>query len=134
MPFGSNPEPWTAAAGISYVIVSDISDAAVTLGEHALSIGEPQLASWAARRGHLANRYDQSLWRILLQAAGDKPTLQRVWQELNALLAIDGDSAADFDPVTVDLYNALNTPRRAAADIVVLQDDDDVVIPTRQAV
>jgi hypothetical protein len=134
MPFGHNPEPWTSAAGISYVMVADISDAAVALGEHALSIGEPRLATWAARQGHLANRYDQSLWRILLRAAGDKPTLQRVWQELNALLAVDGDPDADLDSATIDLYSALNTPRSAAAEVVVLQDDDDAVIPTRQAV
>jgi hypothetical protein len=134
MPFGSNPEPWTSAAGISYVIVADISDAAAALGEHALSIGEPQLATWAARQGQLADRYDQSLWRVLLRAAGDNPGLQRVWQELNALLAIDGDPAVDLDPATVDLYNVLNTARSPAADIVVLEDDDDVVIPTRQAV
>lgn len=134
MPFGSNPEPWTSAAGISYVIVADISDVAATLGEHALSIGETQLATWAARQGQLANRYDQSLWRILLRAAADKPIRQRVWQELNALLAIDGDPAAGFDSVTIDLYNALNTPRQEAAEVVVLQDDDHAVIPTRQAV
>jgi hypothetical protein len=134
MPFGSNPEPWTSAAGIYYVIVADISDAAAALGERALSIGEPQLATWAARQGHLANRYDQSLWRILLRAAGDKPTLQRVWQELNALLAIDGDPDADLGPATIDLYNTLNTPRSPAAEVVVLQDDDHAIIPTRQAV
>jgi hypothetical protein len=134
MPFGSNAEPWTTAAGISYVITADISDAAVALGEHALSIGEPQLATWAARQGHLANRYDQGLWRILLRAADDKTTLQTVWQELNALLAIDGDPTADLDPTTVDLYTALNGPRSPAAEVVVLQDVDDAVIPTRQAV
>ncbi|MGD0256119.1 MAG: LysM peptidoglycan-binding domain-containing protein [Acidimicrobiales bacterium] len=134
MPFGSNAEPWTAAAGISYVIAADISDAAVALGEHALSIGEPQLATWAARQGQLANRYDQGLWRILLRAADDKTTLQRLWQELNALLAIDGDPTADLDPTTVDLYSALNGPRSPAAEVVVLQDVDDAVIPTRQAV
>ncbi len=134
MPFGSNPEPWTSATGISYVIAADISDAAAAFGEHALSIGEPQLATWAARQGQLANRYDQSLWRILLRAAGDRLILQRVWQELNALLAIDGDPAANFDPVTVDLYNDLNTPRHEAAEVVLLQDEDDAVMPTRQAV
>jgi hypothetical protein len=133
-PFGHNPEPWTSATGIFYVIVADISDAAATLGEHALSIGNPQLATWAAHQGHLANRYDQSLWRVLLRAAGDKPIRQRVWQELNALLAIDGDPAADLATATADLYNALNTPRSPAAEVVVLQDDDDAVIPTRQAV
>ena len=134
MPFGANPEPWTSAAGISYAIVADIVDAAVALGEHALSIGEPQLATWAARQGQLANRYDQGLWRILLRAAGDNPARERIWQELRDLLAVDGDPAADLDPATVDLYNVLSTPRPASADVVVLQDDDDVVIPTRQAV
>jgi hypothetical protein len=134
MPFGSNPEPWTSATGVSYAIVADISDAAAALGEHALFIGEPQLATWAARQGQLANRYDQSLWRVLLRSAGDKLTRQRVWQELNALLAIDGDTDADLAPATVDLYNTLNTPRQAAAEVVLLQDDDDAIIPTRQAV
>jgi hypothetical protein len=133
-PFGHNPEPWTSATGISYVISAEISDAAAALGEHALSMGEPQLASWAARQGHLANRYDQSLWRVLLRAAGDDPTRQRVWQELCALLAIDGDPVADLNPATVNLYNLLNTSRQEAAEVVVLQDGDDAVIPTRQAV
>ena len=133
-PFGTDPEPWTSASGIFYVIVDDIADAACALGEHALSIGEPQLATWSARQGQLANRYDQRLWRILLRAACDNPALQRVWQELHALLAVDGDPGADLDPSTVDLYNVLNTPRSTAADVVVLQDDDDAVIPTRQVV
>jgi len=133
-PFGTYPEPWTSAGGIFYVIVDDITDAACALGEHALSIGEPQLATWAARQGQLANRYDQGLWRILLRAACDNPSLQRIWHELHALLAVDGDPSADLDPVTVDLYNVLNTSRSPAAEVVVLQDDDDAVIPTRQVV
>ena len=74
MPFGANPEPWTSAAGISYAIVAEIVDAAVALAEHALSDGEAQLATWAARQGQLADRYDQGLWRILLRAAGDNPS------------------------------------------------------------
>ena len=82
MPFGANPEPWTSAAGISYAIVAEIVDAAVSLAEHALSDGEAQLATWAARQGQLADRYDQGLWRILLRAAGDNPTRERIWQEL----------------------------------------------------
>ena len=134
MPFGANPEPWTSSAGISYSIVAEVVDAAVALAEHALSGGEPQIAAWAARQGQLADRYDQSLWRILLRAARDDPTRERIWQELLDLLAVDGDAAADLDPATVDLYRVLNTPKRAGADVVVLQDDDDVVLPTRQAV
>jgi len=130
-PFGTDPEPWTSAGGLFYVIVDDITDAACALGEHALSIGEPQLATWSARQGQLANRYDQRLWRILLRAACANPALQRIWQELHALLAVDGDPGVDLDPSTVDLYNVLNTSRSTAADVVVLQDDDDAVIPTR---
>jgi len=133
-PFGTNPEPWTSASAIFYIIVDDITDAACALGEHALSIGQQQLATWSARQGQLANRYDQRLWRILLRAACDNPGLQRIWHELHALLAVDGDPGADLDPSTVDLYNVLNTPRSIATDVVVLQDDDDSVIPTRQVV
>jgi len=133
-PFGSNPEPWTSAGGLCYVIVDDITDAAAGLGEHTLGFGEPQLATWAARQGQLANRYDQGLWRILLRAASDNNSLQRTRQELCDLLAIDGDPTADLDPGTADLYNALNTAKPPAAEVIVLQDDDDAVIPTRQAV
>ncbi len=133
-PFGHNPEPWTSATGISYVITAEISDTAAALGEHALSTGDAQLATWAARQGQLANRYDQGLWRILLRAASDHPARLRVWQELNDLLAIDDDPSADVDPATVDLYNVLNTPRQEAVEVIVLEDDDDAIIPTRQAV
>ena len=133
-PFGANPEPWTSAAGISYAIVAEVVDAAVSLAEHALSVGEAQLATWAARQGQLADRYDQGLWRILLRAAGDNPARERIWQELGNLLAVDGDVAADLDPETVDLYRVLNGLKPASAQVVVLQDDGDVVLPTRQAV
>ena len=134
MPFGANPEPWTSSAGISYAIVAEVVDAARTLAEHALSVGEAPLATWAARQGQLADRYDQGLWRILLRTAGDNPARERIWQELCDLLAVDGDAAADLDPATVDLYNVLCTPRPVSADVVVLQEEDEVVIPTRQAV
>ena len=129
MPFGANPEPWTSAAGISYAIVAEVVDAAVSLAEHALSVGEAQLATWAARQGQLADRYDQGLWRILLRAAGDSPTRERIWQELCDLLAVDGDAELDLDPATVDLYRVLSTPRAVCGDVVVLQEDDEVVTP-----
>jgi hypothetical protein len=134
VPFGCNPEPWTVASGVFYGVVGDITDAAASLGEQALSTGDPQLATWAARRGQLANRYDISLWRILLQASSNSSELQNVWQEFHALLAIDGDSAADLDPATVDLYHSLVAERSRVGDVVILQDEDEVVISTRQAV
>jgi hypothetical protein len=133
MPFGANPEPWTSAAGISYAMVAEIVDAALSLAELAMSHGDAQLATWAARQGQLADRYDQGLWRILLRAAGDNPSRERIWQELSDLLAVDGDAALDLDPATVDLYHSLSTPR-PLSEVVVLQEDDEVVIPTRQAV
>ena len=134
VPFGVNPEPWTSASGLSYTMMGAITDAAAALGERALSDGDTRLAAWAARQGQLADRYDQALWRILLRAAVDAPERQRIWRELHALIAVDGDPEADLDPATVDLYRALaaEQPRRGA--VVVLQDDDDTVIPTRQAV
>jgi LysM domain len=134
IPFGVSPDPWTSAGGLSYVLADDISDAARSLGEVALGEGDPRLATWAARQGQLANRYDQGLWRILLRAAADHAALQQIWQELHALLAVDGDPAADLEPATVDLYDSLNTPKRTAVEVVVLQDNDATLIPTRQAV
>ena len=134
MPFGANPEPWTSAEGIFYAVVAEVVDAALALAELALSDGEAPLATWAARQGQLADRYDQGLWRILLRAAGDHPTRERIWQELIDLLAVDGNAAADLDPATIDLYKSLTTPKRVSVDVVVLQDDNDVVLPTRQAV
>ena len=134
VPFGVDPAPWTSAGGLSYVLADSIADAAMALGEIALADGESQLATWAARQGQLANRYDQGLWRVLLRAAEDHATLQQIWQELHALLAVDGDPAADLEPATVALYDSLNTPKRPAPEVVVLQDDDDAVIPTRRAV
>lgn len=122
------------AGGLCYVIVDDITDAAAGLGEHTLGFGEPQLATWAARQGQLANRYDQGLWRILLQAAGADTARQQIWNELHALLAVDGDPAEDLEPATLNLYGSLSIPRRVASEVVVLQDDDVTVITTRQAV
>ena len=134
MPFGANPEPWTSAGGLSYAMVAEIVDAAISLAEHALSVSDSGLAVWAARQGQLVDRYDQGLWRLLLRAAGDDQTRQRIWRELHDLLAIDGEPAEDLDAETVDLYNRLCASRTVSADVIVLQDDDEMVIPTRQAV
>jgi LysM domain len=134
MPFGANPEPWTSAGGLSYAMVAEIVDAATSLAEHALSISDSGLAVWAARQGQLVDRYDQGLWRLLLRAAGDVQTRERIWRELHDLLAIDGEPAEDLDPETVDLYNRLCAPRAVSADVIVLQGEDEMVIPTRQAV
>jgi len=133
-PFGADPDPWTSAGGLSYVVGDAITDAALTLGECALDDGDPRLATWAARRGQLANRYDQGLWRILLRAADDDAARRQIWNELHALLAVDGDPAGDLEPATLDLYRSLCAPRRPASEVIVLQDDDDAVLPTRQAV
>jgi hypothetical protein len=134
VPFGVDPDPWTSAGGFSYVVGDAITDASLALGELALEDGDPRLAAWTARQGQLANRYDQGLWRILLRAAGDDAACQQIWNELHALLAVDGDPIDDLEPATLNLYGSLSTPRRAASEVVVLQDDDDAVLPTRQAV
>ena len=134
VPFGVDPDPWTSAGGLSYVVGDALTDAALALGEFALADGDRRLATWAARQGQLANRYDQGLWRILLKAAGDESARKQIWGELHALLAIDGDPVEDLEPVTLDLYASLGIPRHAASEVVVLQDDDDAVLPSRQAV
>jgi hypothetical protein len=111
-----------------------ITDTALTLGELALDDGNPGLAAWAARQGQLANRYDQHLWRILLRAAPDNTARQQIWNELNALLAVEGDPLEDLDLATLDLYSSLNEAKRTNAVAVVLNGDDDAVLPTRRAV
>jgi len=132
-PFGVDPDPWTSAGGLTYVVGDAITDASLALGELALDDGDPRLAAWAARQGQLANRYDQGLWRILLLAAGDDASRQKIWNELHALLAVDGDPAQDLESATISLYASLSTSRREASEVVVLQ-GDDAVLPTRQAV
>jgi hypothetical protein len=133
-PFGVDPDPWTSAGGLSYVLGDAITDAALTLGEHTLDDGDPQLATWSARQGQLANRYDQGLWRILLRAAGDDTARQQIWTELHALLGVDGDPAEDLESATLDTYACLSIRRQAAFEVVVLQDEEDSVLPSRQAV
>ncbi len=133
-PFGVDPDPWTSASGLSYVMREAITDTALTLGELALDDGNPGLAAWAARQGQLANRYDQGLWRILLRAAADETARQQIWDELHALLAVDGDPAGDLEPATLDLYGSFGAPGHAASGVVLLEDDDDAVLPTRRAV
>jgi hypothetical protein len=133
-PFGADPDPWTSAGGLSYVVGDAITDASLTFGELALDDGDPRLAGWAARQGQLANRYDQGLWRILLRAAEEDTARQQIWNELHALLVIDGDPGEDIEPATLDLYDSLSATRRTAAEVIVLQDDDDAVLPTRQVV
>jgi hypothetical protein len=133
-PFGVDPDPWTSAGGLSYVVGDVITDAALTLGELALDDGDLRLATWAARQGQLGNRYDQGLWRVLLRAAGDESARKQIWGELHALLAIDGDPAEDLELATLELYASTSIPRQAAPEVVVLQDDDDAVLPTRHAV
>jgi hypothetical protein len=133
-PFGVDADPWASASGLSYVVAEAITDTALTLGEHALDDDDPRLAAWAARQGLLANRYDQGLWRILLRAAGDTPSRRQIWQELYALLAVDGDPAGDVEAATRDLYELLGSLNRASSEVVVFQGNDEAVLPTRRAV
>jgi len=134
VPFGVDPDPWTSAGGLSYVVGDAITDASLALGEFALVDGDRRLATWAARQGQLANRYDQGLWRILLRAADDESTRQQIWGELHALLAVDGDPAEDLEPATLDTYASLSVQRQATSEVVVLQNEEEAVLPTRQAV
>jgi hypothetical protein len=133
-PFGVDPDPWTSASGLSYVVGDAITDTALALGELALYNGDSRLAAWAARQGQLANRYDQGLWRILLRAATDDTARQQIWSELQSLLSVDGDPAGDLELATSNLYFSFRTPGRTASDVVVLEDEDGSVLPTRHAV
>lgn len=95
-------------------VADSIADAALVLGEFSPVRGDPRLAPWAARQGQLANRYDKSLWRVLLRAADNHTTLRQTWRELRALLEVEGDVAADIEAATVDLYGWLSASKRIA--------------------
>jgi len=133
-PFGADPDPWTSASGLAYVIGEAITDMALTFGDLALDDGDPRLAAWAARQGQLVNRYDQGLWRVLLRAAVTDSARQQIWNEFVALLALDGDPTEDLETATRRLFDSLWSPERAASEVVVLQEEDDAVLPTRRAV
>jgi hypothetical protein len=133
-PFGVDPAPWTSACGLYYIVGDAITDTALRLGELALDDGDLSLAAWAARKGQLANRYDQGLWRILLRAAANGGIRQRIWNELHDLLAVDGDPSEDLEPATLSLYRSLGPLPPPTSDVVILQDADDAVLPTRRAV
>jgi cytoskeletal protein RodZ len=133
-PFGVDPDPWTSAGGLSYVVSEAVTDMALTLGEHALEDGDLRLAAWAARQGQLVNRYDQGLWRMRLRGAKDDTARQQIWNELLDLLAVDGDSDKDIEPATLDLYDSLSATARQRSEVIVYQNEDDAVLPTREAV
>lgn len=88
--------PWSTCT-INHLHVQ-VADAAITLGELALTAGNPRLADWATSQARLANPYDQRPMRLALTARtalGDRLGLQRL--HLEYLDAFDDDIDPTLD-------------------------------------
>jgi len=82
---------WLWTAGCRTEMETTIVDAADHLAQLCLDADEPAEAAWAARRGLLANRYDQRLYRALLRAAHARGNLAGLDSILNELLQVLDD-------------------------------------------
>jgi len=118
-------EPFTGV-GRSYtwvgphrgMIVAQVVDAAEELAEIRLATGDWRLAEWAARRGLRAFPSDERMYRLLMRAAraaGNIPGVQRVFRELNDVIA-DPDLGVEpedtLHPETIELLEELTRPNR----------------------
>ncbi len=103
---------WTAVHRAE--METSILDAADLLARLCLDRGDPAHATWAARRGLLANPYDERLYRALMRAAhqaGSLAAIDTVRNELLRVLDAD-DPLTDIEPETAALYQQLRKPRR----------------------
>ena len=110
---------WAHSEGISTHTVVAIDNAAHRLAGLALATGEPELTTWAARKGLTASWACEECYRNLMRAAitrHDQTALEAVYSELNTLLEEEqGPDATDWlEPETVDLYHQHRQQRRNA--------------------
>jgi DNA-binding SARP family transcriptional activator len=110
---------WPILEGFSAEIEESIVMLATKLADARLAAGDGSGAAWAARRGLLANPYDERLYRRLLRAAdleGNQAGLESTMARLLRLLGGDVhtkhagvvDLSEVVHPETADLYRALS--------------------------
>ncbi len=111
---------WAHTEGIITHATVAVDDAAHRLAQHALTKGDPELATWAARKGLAATGACEECYRNLMRAAvaeGNQVALEALYTELLAIIDADeGPDASTFlDPETVELYEQLSRKRRRQA-------------------
>jgi DNA-binding SARP family transcriptional activator len=110
---------WAHSEGISTHAIVTIDNAAHRLAALALDRNEPELTTWAARKGLTASWACEECYRNLMRAAiaqHDHTAFEAVYSELNTLLEEEqGPDATDWlEPETVDLYHQHRQRRRNA--------------------
>lgn len=104
-----NGYTWAWSEGlVSHAIVA-VDDAAHDLARTALDVGDPELASWAARKGLLSTTRCEECYRNLMRAAiaeGNQTALDAVFTELTTVVDADDGPDADsyLESETVELY------------------------------
>ena len=112
---------WVVAEGHA-TRASDVASAlAMSVGQGLLDLGHPDQAIAALRRGISVNPYDESLWRLLLQATwatGNTVGLEPILTELAVILGASAktrcgvsldDAAALVHPSTWESYCSLRS-------------------------
>jgi nucleoid-associated protein YgaU len=110
---------WAHSEGISTHTIVAIDNAAHHLAARALDGNEPELTTWAARKGLTAVWACEECYRNLMRAAiaqHDHTAFEAVYSELNTLLEEEqGPDATDWlEPETVNLYHQHRQRRRNA--------------------
>lgn len=119
----SSPD-WPIFEGIAAEMEDTIVDLALRLGQHYLDRLEARSAIWAARRGLRASKYDERLYRILLQAVdliGNPAAIEATMVELIQLLGgrlsdqknmpirpLSREECSIVHPETAELYRRLS--------------------------
>ena len=111
-PFGDLAEgSWTVLEGFVGEIEAAVVDCALRLGEHCLSNGDPDGASFAAQMAVRASPWDERLHRLLMRAAdaaGNRSGVEEILRHLALLLEVDGDPLLGVHPETAALYGQLS--------------------------
>ena len=97
------------------MIEAQVVDAATSLAEHSLVVGDANGAEWAARQGLRISHYDERLYRILMRAAdaaGNPAGVERVMDELISVVAEEVEPYDVVHPETAALYSKLARRRR----------------------
>lgn len=111
---------WAHTEGIITHAIVAVDDAAHRLAQHALTKGDPELATWAARKGLVATGACEECYRNLMRAAfadGNQVALEALYTELLAIIDADEgpDTSTFLDPETVELYEQLSRKRKRQA-------------------
>ena len=107
---GLRSSDWVILEGIGPGIEAFVVDTSGRVAGSCLAAGDPDGATWAARKGLLVSPYDERLYRMLMRAAdlgGNPAGVESAMAELVQLVADDVEPFDSVHPATIDLYRSL---------------------------